>query len=258
MIANWLTGWRGHPRPPVPGAAAAGAGPAGVAALRDDRLAWLTAVLARECPGCRVRLNRNTKTMLSLRGRKGGSVVSVHVGLLDHPEALSDIPGWVASHGRRTSSLLRQTLQMVWRVQRREQVAVHVTIPDLETIPLPFDLTGFYHQVHATWFPHLSRPTIGWARSSPKRNLSSIRFGCYHRRPHPAIIINPRLARPWVARIFFEHVLYHELCHHAQAQAPIRGEPPHSRRFREWEAQYPHHELAAAWERAHLDRFLSG
>ena len=226
--------------------------------LQRERLERLLAILAAQCPTCRLRLNRNAKTMLSLRGRQGGSVVSLHVGMLDHPEALADLPGWIASHGRRTTPCLRQTLQTVWREQRQRQVHERVLVPDLEAIPAPFDLEDFFVQVHDRWFAHLPRPAISWARSSPQRTLSSIRFACYRRRPHPAIVVNPRLARPWVARIFVEHVLYHELCHHAQVHAPIRGEPPHSRRFRQWEAQYPHHELARAWERQHLERFLSG
>jgi hypothetical protein len=225
--------------------------------LQRERLTALMEVLAQQCPTCHLRLNHNAKTMLSLRGRQGGSVVSVHVGLLDHPEALSELPAWIASHGRRTTSRLRETLQLVWREQRQRQITQRVSVPDLEPIPTPFDLRGLFDVVHGTWFSHLPKPALRWARSSPSRTLSSIRFGCYRRRPTPAIVINPRLARPWVARIFVEHVLYHELCHHAQAHAPIRGEPPHSRRFRHWESQYPHHELATAWERQHLERFLN-
>ena len=214
--------------------------------------------LALRCPTCRLRLNHNAKTMLSLRVRQGGSVVSVHVGLLDHPEALGELPEWIASNGRRTSPRLRQALQDVWREQRQRHVAtVPITLPVLETLAEGFDLQAVFAQVHGTWFPHLSSPVVRWGRHSPRRRLTSIRFACYRSRPQPAIVVNPRLAHPWVARIFLDHVLYHELCHHAQANAPIRGEPPHSRRFRQWEAQYPHHELARTWERLHLERFLS-
>lgn len=226
--------------------------------IRRQRLEWLHAELALRCPTCRLRLNRNGKTMLSLRGRQGGSVVSVHIGLLDHPQALAELPAWIASNGRRTSPHLRQALHEVWRAQRQRSLSRSpMVLPDLETIPAPFDLGGFFAEVHRTWFPHLTKPAIGWGRSSPRRTLTSIRFACYRSGPHPSIVVNPRLARPWVARIFVEHVLYHELCHHAQASAPIRGEPPHSRRFRQWEAQYPHHELARTWERFHLERFFA-
>lgn len=234
----------------VPSAGAAAPDP------RRERCERLVRELAVRCPGCRVRLNRNTKTMLSLRGRQGGCVVSVHIGLFDHEDALADLPAWIASHGRRTTQRLRQALQTVWRDQRRDAIAVErATFPLLEAIPVPFDLVGEFDRIHATWFAHLPKPTVRWGRHSPRRTLTSIRFACYRRRPRE-VVVNPRLARPWVARIFVEHVLYHELCHHAQACTPIRGEPPHSRRFRQWEARYPHHDLALAWERLHLERFL--
>jgi predicted SprT family Zn-dependent metalloprotease len=71
------------------------------------------------------------------------------------------------------------------------------------------------------------------------------------------VLVNPRLDQPWIARCFFEHVLFHELCHHAQACAPVRGERPHSQRFRAMERSYPYHAEAQAWERSHLDRLLS-
>ena len=225
---------------------------------RHQRLEHLHAELARRCPTCRLRLNRNGKTMLSLRGRQGGSVVSVHVGLLDHPAALAELPTWVASNGRRTSPQLRQALHEVWRIHRQRTLThAPVILPDLELIPAPFDLHALYAQVHRTWFSHLSTPSIHWGRQSPRRALTAIRFACYRSRPHPSIVVNPRLARPWVAKVFVEHVLYHELCHHAQASAPIRGERPHSRRFRQWEAQYPHHQLARMWESQHLEKFLA-
>jgi len=226
--------------------------------LRRLRLERLHVELSLRCPTCRLRLNRNGKTMLSLRVRQGGSVVSVHIGLLDHPEALDELPGWIASNGRRASPQLRQALQDVWREQRqRNVIAARPELPDLEFLPTPFDLQDVFSLIHGIWFSHLSKPSIRWGRNSPRRRLSSIRFACYRSRPQPMIVVNPRLAQPWVPKVFVEHVLYHELCHHAQANAPVRGEPPHSRRFRQWEAAYPHHELARTWERVHLDRFLA-
>lgn len=228
-------------------------------AVRRQRLEQLLVELAHRCPSARLRLNRNAKTMLSLRHRRqGGSVVSVHVDLLDHAVAVCALPEWVASQGRRLAPELRSALQEVWRSQRRQElVREPAVLPPLEPIPVPFDLSLMLSEVHGAWFAHLPRPAVRWARSSPHRTLTSIRFACYRARPQPVIVVNPRLARPWVAKVFAEHVLYHELCHHAQACAPIRGESPHSRRFRQWETQYPHHDLAIAWERVHLERFLA-
>jgi predicted SprT family Zn-dependent metalloprotease len=228
-------------------------------AHRRERFAEFQYEVARRSPSCHVRLNQNAKTMLSMRHRRqGGRVVSIHAGLLDYATALRDVLDWIASDGRRMTRDLRAALQAVWRDQRQAELINHpLVLPPLDVITVPFDLAAMFAYVHSTWFSHLPRPAIHWARRGPRRTLTSIRFACYRARPHPLIVVNPRLAQPWVAKIFAEHVLYHELCHHAQACAPIRGESPHSQRFRTLESQYPHHQLAIAWERAHLVRFLA-
>jgi predicted SprT family Zn-dependent metalloprotease len=86
--------------------------------------------------------------------------------------------------------------------------------------------------------------------------LRAIRFGAYRRHGTPTIFVNPRLDRPWVARAFVEHVLHHELCHHAQHCQPVRGERPHSPRFHAWESTYPLHREAIAWQRHYLSHLL--
>jgi hypothetical protein len=226
---------------------------------RQEQLERLVTTLQRTAPGCRLRLNRNRKTMLSLRGRPGGWTISLHIGLLDHPQALEELPGWIASRGHQPMPRLRRILQTVWAQARDEHLAeARSALPETGLAPLgrPLDLDQALDHVHRTWFAHLSRPVIRWARNHGGRTLTSIRFGCYRSRPLALITINPRLARPWVPWVFIEHVLHHELCHHAQACAPVRGERAHSPRFRAWERQYPHHQLALTWERLHLERLM--
>ena len=229
-------------------------------ALDEQRARNLVTLLHSVPLRTAVRLNRNQRTLLSLRGqRHGGWTVSLHVSLLDHPVALADIPAWVGTRGRVSSPTLRQTLQTVWSEQHR--IIVSSTEepgplpPMLQPLGAALDLEVALGHVHRTWFPQLSRPAIAWGKASHRR-LSHIRFGSYRRAPSPLIRIHPRLGRPWIARAFIEHVLFHELCHHAQACSPLRSEPAHSPRFRAWERSYPHHDLALSWERQHLVRLL--
>ncbi len=225
---------------------------------RTAAMLGLAAALCARVPGSRLRLNRNRSTMLSLRGRAGGSVVSLHVGMLDHPAALAELPEWVARNGRARCPGLTAAMQVVWAGQRLADPVVAALQPfALEPLDGPLDLTGLFDHVHGSWFAHLPRPAIAWARASARRALSHIRFGSYRRRPQPLILINPRLDQPWVSRVFVEHVLHHELCHHAQHCAPLRGEPPHSARFRGWERGFPRLDEALAWERANLARMLA-
>jgi hypothetical protein len=224
------------------------------------RLVRLQLRLAREAPVGRLRLNRNRRTMLSLRGRPAAWTVSLHVGLLDHDRAVDEIPGWVASQGRRTSPALRQCLEEAWSRQHAAKVVRsgddHLA-RDLPTLGGPLALAQEFAAVHQRWFAQLPLPRIGWSRASPERRLSHIRFGSYRRAPEALVLVHPRLDQHWVARAFIEHVLFHELCHHAQACAPQRGERAHSPRFRAMERAYPQHREALAWERANLERLMA-
>lgn len=236
----------------------------GLDPLQSDVASALATACASALPGCRLRLNRNRRTMLSLRGLTGGRwSLSVHVALLREPQAISEIPSWVARHGRQTSAALRQALRIVWLAAQADGAAqagdgLDPASPalDLPTIAAPLDLQAELGLLHAAWFQRLPLPRIRWARKAHRR-LSHIRFGCY-RRDQQLISLHPRLDQPWVARVFVEHVVFHELCHHAQACEPIRREPPHSQRFRAWERRYPHHDAALAWERRNLARLLDG
>jgi hypothetical protein len=224
------------------------------------RLVRLLLRLAREAPVGRLRLNRNRRTMLSLRGRPAAWTVSLHVGLLDHDRVVDEIPDWVRGQGRTTTPSLRRFLQEVWSRQHAAKV-VHSGDDDLArglpTLGGPLALAQEFAAVHQRWFARLPLPQVGWSRASLGRRISHIRFGSYRRKPEALVLVHPRLDQPWVAQAFLEHVLYHELCHHAQACAPLRGERAHSPRFRAMERAYPQHREAMAWERANLERLMA-
>jgi hypothetical protein len=202
-----------------------------------------------------LRLNRNRRQLLTLRGTWSRPRLSLHEGLLAHGDALAEIPRWIASRGRGAFPALRAALDAVLEAGRAEERARHPP-PALPPLGGPLDLEAVFAQVHAAWFPGLPRPAIAWARGGGgRRRRRRIRFASYRRDP-PRIAVHRSLDRPWIARAFVEHVLHHELCHHAQACAPRRGERPHSTRFRIWEARFPGLDAVLAWERAHLEALL--
>ena len=204
-----------------------------------------------------IRLNSNARTLLSLRGsRSEGIRLSLHHGLLDHPAALAELPAWIRGHGRVPGPALRLAIDTVFGALAKKRRSHPATAPSFPALSSPVDLDALYAEVHALWFPKLSRPPIAWGPHQRPKRRRHIRFAAYHRRPHARIIVNRLLDQPWVAREFLTYVLYHELCHHAQACDPVRGETPHSARFKTWEARYPRLPDLLAWEKAHLDRFL--
>jgi hypothetical protein len=141
--------------------------------------------------------------------------------------------------------------------QEGDPVQMPPELADLPVIGTGFDFAAALARIHAEHFPALPAIPLRWQRDPGERRLRSIRYGAYHRRER-TLSLHPRLRRPWVAQVFVEHVLYHELCHHAQACAPQRGERSHSARFRAWERAFPGHEMALAWERRHVQRMLAG
>jgi hypothetical protein len=224
------------------------------------RLVRLQLRLGQVAPVGRLRLNRNRRTMLSLRGRPAAWTVSLHVGLLDHDGAIDEIPGWVQGHGRATSPALRRCLQEVWSRQHAAKVVRsgdEELARGLPTLGGPLVLEKEFAAVHQHWFPQLPAPLVGWSRAGVGRRTSHIRFGSYRQKPQALVLIHPRLDQPWVARVFVEHVLFHELCQLAPGCAPPGGARPHSSRFRAMERAYPQHREAMAWERANLERLLA-
>ena len=220
---------------------------------RRDALAQSLAGLVSK-----VRFNDNDRTLLSLRGsRREGLRLSMHHRLLDHPAALAELPGWIRGHGRVTNAALRTAIDAVFNDLSRERRRQPEQVPEFALLAGPVDLQALYASVHGEWFPQLPKPPIAWGPRRPGARRR-IRFAAYYRRPTPRILVNRLLDQPWVARDFVAYVLYHELCHHAQACAPVRGETPHSRRFKAWEARFPRFPELLIWEKAHLDRFLGG
>ncbi len=224
-----------------------------------DRVRAAQAAIASADPRIALRLNRNRRLLLSLRyHRDGGGTLSLHQDLLDHQEVLAELPAWIRGRGRGRFPGIRAGLLAVARIQGDRHGGGPALPAGIEPIGRAFDLDACLATVHGRWFPHLDRPPVAWARNARLGTQAHIRFGCYRRSPAPHISVHPRLRQPWVARVFVEHVLFHELCHHAQARKPVRGEPMHSERFRGWERIYPHHDLAQAWERAFLHHLLAG
>ena len=221
-------------------------------------------------PKLRVRCNNNRQTLISLRRSKGqpGMTLSVHKNLLlqeDLEEAFAD---FIRAQGRghfplinqRTNAVFAQLLEQQHAQQRPAQTE-HPWY-DLPGHGGGIDLQQRLNELHQRYWPQLPILPIRWGKHPGNRRLRSIRFGSYRSQPAPQITIHPRLALAWVPTVFVDHVIHHELCHHAQYCLPLRGlghrrEAPHSQRFREWEAQFNDIKQAITWEKLRLNDLLN-
>jgi hypothetical protein len=218
-----------------------------------DRLAGI----ATSLPGVAIRVRRSRRTLLSLRRGPTHLRLGLDPRLLLNPESSVLLIEWVRDRGRGDiGKRMREVLRGLMRASGAELDTIPSSLATLPTVEPGLDLASACAAVHARWFTDLPLPPIGWARAVHRR-ISSIRFGCYRRGPPSRISIHPRLTRPWVARVFLDHVIYHELCHHRQFRQPLgRRERLHSLRFRAWERAFPGHDEAMAWERACLPWLL--
>lgn len=206
--------------------------------------------------GAILHLNRNRRVYVNVRHDATAlSVVSMRSELLGYPEVIPEIIDLI--HGRRRrGKLLDQAMQAIhWRLTQPDDEEA----PDTEEgIGLDCDLEALTAKVKNEYFPALPLPSIEWSRRVSTGTLRAIRFAAYWRKPAPIIRVHLRLAQPWIAKIFLEHVLHHELCHHQQAHSPTPGESAHSKRFKNLERGYQHYERAKAWEKRNLRRLLRG
>lgn len=222
--------------------------------------------LEETCAGMGAKLHWNTNRRYLVSQSTGGKRrqprLSIHRGLAVYPEALADLCVFMQKQGRGTYPALSAAMRAVFETQvlSPERTRRH-PMPDCPLVgDTPPDLKALLRTIHGQYFSDLPMTNITWGRQIYKP-LKSIRFGSYRsygRKRTPLITIHPRLALPWVAICFIEHVVHHELCHHYQAQHPLRGETTHSARFRALERQFADYELARRWERARIADLLRG
>ncbi len=215
-----------------------------------------------------IRLNSNRRTLVSLRPQKnGGMRLSVHKEMLSYVEVLPDLVRYVSKRGRGRYPVLNTVMQRVFdehclpaRVQQQDPVWAE-RLNDLPLLSHCTDsLEQLYQAIHSGYFSHLSRPELIIKRRPPQRRRRSIQYGSYHAataKVGPQVRITPLITQNWIPVCFLEHVLHHELCHHAQRSQPMQRERMHSARFKKWEQEYNMFVEAVAWERVNRERLLS-
>jgi hypothetical protein len=124
------------------------------------------------------------------------------------------------------------------------------------------DLEQILAEINVRYFATTVQACIGWARMGRglgrRRKRRSIKLGSYLGRAR-SIRIHPVLDASWVPRFFVEYIVYHEMLHDVLGMPVMNGRRRlHGPDFRARERMFDRYAEAIAWERANLERLLSG
>ena len=202
----------------------------------------------------RLTLTENRSVLLSFRKQGGVVYLRLHRMFL---HASSAVVRAVARGLRRTNrnadgEVRRFMNENLHRVRREPQ-----RMPQLDTRGAVYDLKTIFDRLNARFFQGKLQVPLTWGRGSGRARRGGLTFGSYD--PVLRLIrIHPVLDSSDVPLLFLESVVYHEMLHHHLGGIPDRAGRTvyHSRRFREEEARYPHHQQALAWEKENLAQLL--
>jgi hypothetical protein len=214
----------------------------------------LTALLGEPAS---VEITDNSWSMVSwrrLRGRVRFRLHHMFVGA--PPEVLKAVADFTGrhSHGRRRAGhaldeWIRRNRDRIRRARPRRG-------RPLQSRGEHHDLGLIFEQLNAAFFAGDIDARIGWGRRPPGRRRRSIKMGVYLHDTR-TILIHPALDQPDVPEYFVATVVFHEMLHQAVPAVSRDGKRfVHTQAFRRREREFPDHERARRWERAHLGRVL--
>lgn len=212
-------------------------------------------------PPLRVTLTDNRRAMFSYRRRPDGvgEVRLARYFALADREVLDHLAAYLTGAVRRLPAQVRAF------ADRQTPSADMVKEARSRARPVGecFDLAAIALRVMRQSFPAMRPVAITWGRRSTavrgRVRKRTIQLGSYQ--PDGDLVtINPALDAPYVAPVYLEMVVYHELLHRQQAMNTPPGNRPrlvHDARFRAAERLFAAYEEAMVWERANLGRLLS-
>ncbi len=195
----------------------------------------------------------NRHAMISHSHENGVVRARIHHMFLDAPRRVQDaLVRYIREGDHEASNLIGHYIEAntarLAHLSRRQQ---------LVTRGKHHDLLAIFQRLNDQYFDGALHVLVTWGRrGGGRKKRSTIKLGSYSFQDR-LIRIHPALDRRWVPRYFIEHVMIHEMLHHAMPGT--RGEGRrllHPPEFRERESEFRHHERALAWEKAHLHRLL--
>ncbi len=187
--------------------------------------------------------------------RRGVSHVTLrlhHMFLTAGPDARAALAGYLGGARdrlREIRSFIRQNMHQVRPVS---------AVPIEQAKGAHHDLRALFDVLNHRYFDGRCDATISWGKLPPRRRRrrTSMRLGSYTL-GDAAIRIHPLLDDQRVPTFFVASVVHHEMLHHMVPATDVGGRLQyHSPEFRRREREFEHFELAARWEKEHIDELL--
>lgn len=195
----------------------------------------------------------NRRNLFSWRRQVGYVTLRLHhMFLTAGPEARTALAGYMGG----ARSRLREIRQFI-RDNMHQVRAVEPVQPE-QTRGSHHDLQALHEIVNQRYFEGRCDTTISWGKMPPRRRRrrSSMRLGSYTL-GDATIRIHPLLDHPSVPNFFVAAVVHHEMLHHMVPALEVGGRLQyHCPEFRRREREFEHFDLAAQWEKKHIDELL--
>jgi hypothetical protein len=200
----------------------------------------------------------NTRSMITVRWRKGSCVVRLHKMFLDAAEdVLRALAAFIRRPSVRHKHPLRAFIKTHDELIRPAPVPVKPRTPRLHPEGKHVDLRECFQRLNEIYFGGRNGCAITWGTRKRGRRPRTIRLGTYW--PEKRIIrIHPVLDSPMVPAYVIEDVLYHEMLHHELGMVRVNGRVlSHHRAFKAMEKAFPHSARAREWIQKNLSWLLT-
>lgn len=192
--------------------------------------------------------HENKTTYLSIRKQKKAIHLRLHRLFYNAPTpVLEAVIQYALKNDCESRAVLKQMAHLHFS-------QTHVPVELLNPLGKTYNLQELFDRFQQTL--QIGPISIGWSERSRKGKFRALTFGTFDKH-RCQIRINPILDDPEVPAYFLEFVVYHEMLH---AVCPTtmdsRGRCSiHTKEFRERERQFPHYQIAKAWEKQSLTFF---
>lgn len=195
----------------------------------------------------------NRRNLFSWRRHVGHVTLRLHHMFLtagpDARTALASYMGGARSRLREIRKFIRDNMHQVRAVE---------PVVEERTRGAHHDLRALYDSLNHRYFDGRCETTISWGKLPPRRRRrrTSMRLGSYTL-GDGAIRIHPLLDHPRVPSFFVAAVVHHEMLHHMVPAREVGGRLQyHGPEFRRREREFEHFQLAAQWEKEHIEELL--